>query len=169
VVLVAHNGGTRSVGPVLDYDELTGLLDGLISRDIDPTKMCGIEGSAPAPAEAREDIFVAVHNRTDGDAYGPLIIGPRGLVRFTERLPIGRSGLLLSVLAQPLTPEELESKVVFLSRRPDAGHALILDLSTAELGMDSTSIRVKTAERTLHIQLADADALRARRYLQARR
>ena len=169
VVLVAQHGGVRSIGPVVDYDELTGLLDGLISRDIDPSKMRGIEGASPAAAEKREDLFVAVRNRTDGDAYGPLIIGPRGLVRFTERLPIGLEGQLLTTLAQPEAPEDLEARVVFLSRRPDAGHALLLDLSTAELGMDSTSLRVKTPERTLMIQLDDADALRARRVLQARR
>ncbi len=168
VMLVAHGGGVRGIGPAAEYDALTGLLDGLISRDIDPAKMRALEPAAPAAAETREDLFVAVQNRTDGDVYGPLIIGPRGLVRFTERLPIGLEGQLLTVLAQPVTPEELESKTLFLARRPDAGHALILDLSTAQLGMDSTSLRVKTPERTLLIQLEDADAMRARKFLQRR-
>jgi hypothetical protein len=169
VVLVSHAGGQRSIGPVLDYDALTGLLDGLISRDIDPSKMRGLGGSPPAAAESREDIFVAVDNRTEGDAYGPLVIGPRGLVRFTEKLPIALEGQLLTALARPETPEDLEAKVVFLTRRPDAGHALIVDLSSAELGMDSTTLRLKLKDRTVHIQLGDADAMRARKFLQARR
>ncbi len=169
VVLVAHHGGTKSIGPVAEYDELTGLLDGLISRDIDPSKMRGLEPVTPAAAEAREDLFVAVSNHTEGDLYGPLIIGPRGLVRFTEKLPAGLEGQLLTALAQPESPEDLEARAVFLSRRPDAGHVLLVDLSAAELGMDSTSLRVKTAERTLLVQLGDGDAMRARKFLQARR
>lgn len=169
VVLVSHAGGQRSIGPVLEYEALTGLLDGLISRDIDPSKMRGLEGKPPAAAEAREDIFVAVENRTEGDLYGPLVIGPRGLVRFTEKLPIALEGQLLTVLAGPDSPEDLETKTVFLTRRPDAGHALIVDLSSAELGMDSTALRLKLKDRTVHIQLADGDAMRARKFLQARR
>lgn len=168
VVLVAHHGGRRGIGPVAEYDELTSLLDGLISREIDPTKMRGLDPISPAAAETREDLFVAVRNRTEGDEYGPLIIGPRGLVRFTEKLPIGLEGLLLTRLAEPNEAEDLEAHAVFLSRRPDAGHVLLVDLSKAELGMDGTALRVKTSERTLHIQLDDADVMRARRYLQAR-
>ena len=169
VILVLCGGGSRSIGPVADYDDFTGLLDGLISRDVDPSKMRGLGGAPPAAAETREDIFVAVENRTDNDSYGPLIIGPRGLVRFTEKLPVGLEGVLLTALAQPGPAEAAEERALFLARRPNAGHVLIVDLSTAELGMDGTSLRLKTPERTLHIQLSDADAMRARRFLHARR
>lgn len=158
----------KSVGPVADYEGFTSLLDGLLTRDIDPTKMRGLDPVTPATAETREDLFVAVSNWTEGDLYGPLVVGKRGLVRFTEKLSPGLEGLILTVLAQPASVEDLESKIVFLSRRPDAGHVTLVDLLQAELGMDSTSLRVKTAERTLMIQLADADAMRCRKFLQAR-
>lgn len=159
----------KSVGPVADYDAFTSLLDGLLTRDIDPTKMRGLDPVTPAFAETREDMFVAVQNWTEGDLYGPLFIGARGLVRFTEKLSPGLEGLILTVLAQPTSVEDLESKIVFLARRPDAGHVTLVDLSRADLGMDSTSLRVKTAERTLMIQLTDADAMRCRKFLQSRR
>jgi hypothetical protein len=167
VVLFSKSGGSRSIGPVLAYDELSGLLDGLISGDVDPARMRSLDGQ-PAAAEQREDVFVAVENATGGEAYGPIVIGPRGLVRFTGKLPIGLEGLLLTALARPDPPEELENEVVFLSRRPDAGHALLVDLSTAKLWMTGATLQIETKGRTESVDLSGADAPRARKFLQAR-
>lgn len=168
IALRLQGGPVRSIGPVHDYDDLTAFLDGVISRDIDPTRMRGLDGE-PATAEQREDLFVAVQNQSEGEAYGPLIIGPRGMVRFTQQLPIALEGQLLTTLAQPDSAEELEGHVVFLSRRPGAGHVLLVDLSSAELDLKGTSLRVKSKGLTVDIQLAAADAPRAQRFLQASR
>lgn len=91
------------------------------------------------------------------------------MVRFTQQLPIALEGQLLTTLAQPDSAEELEGHVVFLSRRPGAGHVLLVDLSSAELDLKGTSLRVKSKGLTVDIQLAAADAPRAQRFLQASR
>lgn len=167
LLLGLRDGRVLSVGPVLEYNELTTFLDGVLSGDVDPTKMRGLDGK-PSAAEQREDLYVALSCRGNDETYGPIFIGPRGLVRFTDRLPLGLEALLLTALARPEPPEALESRVVSLARRPDAGHALIVDLSAAELAMEGTSVRLRTPERTEHIQLGAQDAMRARKYLQAR-
>ena len=167
LLFTLKSGRGQSIGPVLEYDELAGLLDGVLSRDIDPTVMRSLDGQ-PAAAEQRADLFVAVDNRTGGEAYGPLVIGPRGLVRFTGRLPIGLEGQLLTALSRPSPPEELENRAVFLTRRPDAGHALLVDLSTAKLRLSGSTLELDVKERVEPIELSAADAERARKFLEAR-
>lgn len=165
-VITLRRGGTASIGPVLEYDELAGLLNGVISRDIDPTMMRSLDGQ-PAAAEQRDDVFVAVDNRTSGEPYGPLFIGPRGLVRFTSKLPVGLEGLLLTALGRPGPAEELESRAVFLTRRPDAGHALVLDRSKVQLRVSGNTLELDLRERLEPVELSATDAERARRYLGA--
>jgi hypothetical protein len=166
VVLTLRSGGARSIGPVAEYDDLTRLLDGIVTRDVDVTTMRSMDGQ-PAEAEKREDVFVAVENGTREDPYGPLMIGPRGLVRFTSKLPIGVEGLLLTAIARAGSPEEVESLVVQLSRRPDVGHALVLDRSNAKLGMNGTTLEIDLGNRVERVQLSAADAERARKFLGA--
>jgi hypothetical protein len=161
-----RDGRVSSVGPVLDYDELTGFLDGVLSGDIDPSKMPSLDGK-PAMTP-REDIFVALESRSGDMTYGPLVIGPRGLVRFTDKLSPALTGLLLTALSRPDPAESVESRVVFLARRPDAGHALIVDLSTATLGMEGAVMRLQVQGRTEHLQLSAEDAMRASKFLKRR-
>jgi hypothetical protein len=166
VLLALRSGGVRSIGPVAEYDDLTRLLDGVISRDVDPTTMRSLEGQ-PAAAEKREDVFVAVENGTREEPYGPLVIGPRGLVRFTSKLPIGVEGLLLTALARAGSAEEVENRVVALTRRPDVGHALVVDRSNAKLGMNGAMLEIDLGNRVERVELAPADAERARKFLGA--
>ncbi|APR82719.1 Hypothetical protein A7982_08068 [Minicystis rosea] len=175
LLVIGERGRTSTIGPVLEYDEISNFLSGVIAREIHPPSMRSLDGQ-PAAAEQREDIFVAVDNRSDGEVYGPLFIGPRGLVRFTSKLPVGLEGLLLTTLAGPGPLEDLENRAAALARRPDAGHVLLVDISKVELHMDGASLQVVTTARpltdpgrTMTIQLGDADAARARKYLKARR
>jgi hypothetical protein len=164
-------GRGTTLGPVLEYDELSSFVSGVIARDIDPTTMRGLDG-APAAAERREDIFVAVDNRTDGDPYGLLFLGPRGLLRFTSRPSLAIEGMVLTALAAAGPLEELENRVAFLARRPDAGHVLLVDRTRARLRLTGNTLLVTVPEptptapeRTVSIELRAEDAERARRYL----
>ncbi|MBK8254236.1 MAG: hypothetical protein IPK82_16405 [Polyangiaceae bacterium] len=166
VLVGLRSGAVIPVGPVAEYEELTDFLDGVISRDIHPTTMRSLDGK-PAAAEQREDIFLAVENTTEGDVYGPLFIGPHGLVRFTEKFPLALQGLLLTALARPDSAETLEHTVLAYTKRTGTGHSVVANLDETQIGMDGTSLRITDAQRTFHVQLADHDAMRCRKFIKA--
>ena len=124
VVLTFGSGGELRFGPVKDYDGLWDLVqNGVLAKSVDLHALPSLDGT-PAPAEGREDLFLALHTRKGAETYGPLFIGPTKLIHFTEPLPRLLEGIFLTVLASPASPEQIEPQLAGLVRHPQAGHSL---------------------------------------------
>jgi hypothetical protein len=165
VTLTLTRGGEVRFGPMKDFDGLWDLVqNGVLARSVDLRALPEL-GGAPAPAEQREDLFLALSTRKGEDTYGPLFLGPTKLIHFTEPLPRLLESIFLTVLASPATAEQIEPQLAGLVRHPQAGHSLVLDRAAASLSVDGPVLVARHDDRQERVTLRPTDAERAARFL----
>jgi hypothetical protein len=156
-------------GPVHDVTGLVDLLNyAVLNHHVDLRALPTVDGS-PATAEVRTDLFFALVTASGGMAYGPLFIGPSRLIRFTETLPKTMEQQLLTLIAAPTDPPEIELTVQKLSRRSDAGYVLVVDLAETALKLEGGTLFVTLPKRVQEIDLKAQDADRLGKYLASKR
>lgn len=160
LVLTFSNGVQVIVAPE-DREGLWDLLYGaVLSRSLDLAALPGLDGSAGS-AELRPDLFVAKTTFTDGDRYGPLLVGPTRVIRFTEPLPTTLQARLFALIASATNGEAIEALVeTQLARHPDAGHSVVLKRSETSLEFAANTLTIASQGQSKVIALAPADAAR---------
>jgi hypothetical protein len=160
LVLTFSNGARTIVAPQ-DREGLWDLLYGsVLSRSLDLAALPGLDGSAGS-AELRPDLFVAKTTFTEGDRYGPLLIGPTRVIRFTEPLPTALQARLFTLIASTANAEALEASVeTHLAKHPDAGHSIVLKRSETILEFAANALRVESQGQSKVIESSPADATR---------
>lgn len=166
-VVLRSGTGNRQVlfGPTKDVDHLLELLHNGVLRDwVDLSMLPAVDGS-PAPAESRGDFFVCARSSDDGFDYGPVFIGPRRIVRFTESLGGDVLGRLYTTLGRATGPGDAEQAVAEILRNPATGHYLELPREGTATTLDGDRLTLRGPETTHNVELAPRDAERLRGFL----
>jgi hypothetical protein len=160
-LVLTFSNGVRTIVAPQDREGLWDLLYGaVLSRSLDLAALPGLDGSAGS-AELRPDLFVAKATFTDGDRYGPLLIGPTRVIRFTEPLPTALQARLFALVASGTNAEAIEALVeTQLARHPDAGHSVVLQRSATSLEFAANALTVTSQGQSKVIELDPADAAR---------
>jgi hypothetical protein len=168
VVLSYGDRREQRFGPMKDVEGLWDLIqNAVLAKSVDLGALPALDG-APATAERREDLFLALHTRKGGETYGPLFVGPSKLIHFTEPLPVLLQGIFLTVLAAPASAEQIEPQLAGLVRHPQAGHSLVVDRASAAISVKGADLVVEHAGREEEITLRPDDAARAAKLLAQR-
>lgn len=168
VELKLDSGAWVKAGPIADLQALLDLYDNAIAtRWVELEALPEIDG-APAPGEARPDLLFVARTSTAAMAYGPLFVGPSRVVRFTEVPEAHQLARLYSLLARPGTAEELEELFVANARAGTFGHFVDVARDDARPAIDGDVLSLRLGERNEPIDLARADADRARAFLSRR-
>lgn len=166
-IVLQSSTGNRQVlfGPTKDADHLLGLIHNGVMRDwVDLSLLPSVDG-APAAAESQGQFFVCAKSSDDGFDYGPLFIGPRRIVRFTEVLGGDILGRLYTTLGRAPGPGDAEQAVTEILQNPSAGHYLELPREGTHTALDGNRLTLRGPESTHHVELPPRDADRLRDYL----
>lgn len=152
-------------GPIADMQGLLDLYEhAMATRWIELDALPEV-GGALAPGEARDDVLFIGRTKTTGMSYGPLFVGPTRVVRFTEVLEAHQLGRLYSLLAREGTAEEIEELIVSTARGGNFGHFVDVARDDARPAVDGRVISLRLGERAEPIDVSEADADRARRFV----
>jgi hypothetical protein len=160
LVLTFSNGARPIVAPQ-DREGLWDLLYGaVLSRSLHLGALPGLDGSAGS-AELRPDLFVAKATFTEGDRYGPIVIGPTRVIRFTEPLPTALQARLFTLVASATNAEAIEALLeTQLVRHPDAGHSSVQNRNEITLQFAGKALTVSSQGQSRVIEFSPADAAR---------
>lgn len=164
LVLRFANGAQPVIAPQ-DRDGLWDLLyQGVFSRSIQLGALPALDGT-PGAGELRVDLFLAKTTFTEGDTYGPLLIGPTKVIRFTERLPTALTARLYTLAATGTNGEAIEGQIeAELVRHPDAGHTLVLKRAETTLSFANDKLTVSSNGPEKVIEFEPADASRCAQF-----
>jgi hypothetical protein len=168
VELRLDSGAWVKAGPIADLQALLDLYDNAIATRWVELDALPEVGGAPAPGEARPDLLFVARTSTAAMQYGPLFVGPTRVVRFTEVPEAHLLARLYSLLARPGTAEELEEVFVASARAGTFGHFVDVARDEARPAIDGDVVTLRLGERHEPVQLARADAERARTFLSRR-
>jgi len=154
-------------GPVA---ELQGILDlfehAVATRWIDLASLPEI-GGALAPGEQRPDVLFVARTSTAAMSYGPLFIGPRQVLRFTEVPEAHQLARLYTLLARPGSAEEAEELMMATARTGHFGHFVEVTREASRPSVDGTTLSLRLGERLEPVVVSARDAERARVFLRA--
>lgn len=168
VQLQLQSNAWVTIGPIADMQGLLDLYEHAIATGWIELEALPEVGGAPAPGETRDGIFFAKRTSTTGMSYGPLFLGPTRVVRFTEMLEAHQLGRLYTLLARDADADEIEELIVSTARSGNFGHFVDAARDDARPSIDGRTLSLRLGERSEPVELASADADRARSFLAKR-
>ncbi len=159
-VQLLTGGQTVTFGPVLDFEALWELIHhAVLGNTIQISALPALDGS-PAPAEKRNDVLFILSTKTEGDVYGPLLIGPTKIIRFTEKLPSLLERILLTVAAEQISAYEMEAYMLQLVKHPHARHSTVIERDMTAASIQGNELALTTPERVIKMELRPGDVTR---------
>lgn len=168
IVVGVRSVGAVKFGPVLDAEDMTGLIVSIAQGSVDPRALPDVHGG-PARAEERTDLFIARTTMTAATPRGPLFIGPTKIIGFAERFIVGRLRQVLTITGAESPAEEIEERMFELAQNIEwgRGKSVVMDREGVSIGVEENRLTVGSGATSVVFELPSSDAQRAAKYLKA--